>query len=265
MRGVFSGGEMRRGGKEDKSFIQGKLVRIMNLLFPFPFPSGMKFFTISKNLSIAGGAQASKLQASSFVQSIQEAAGQLGHHALVRQAARDAVQGRHIPLGASLGAFALDRTHPLLFFFLVQRGDEIVHEPIERRDDRDGERDVHGGRVLEGVQRPALGRHGVRDVVDVEGLGREGHNADERVSQDAQIAAERGMLADGGFEFLGRADDGMACRYVSIFALRHQTCPATGDQRAWTGTGYAGRGIHAARPVCRDEILVGAEGGGSVE
>lgn len=46
---------------------------------------------------------------------------------------------------------------------------------------------------------------------------------------------------------------------VAAFALRHQTGPAAGDERAWSRAGNAGRGVDAAGPVGRDEVLVGAQ------
>lgn len=69
---------------------------------------------------------------------------------------------------------------------------------------------MKGGGALKRAQRPSLGRQGIGNVVDVEGLGRERHHADERIPHDTQVAAQARVLADSGFEFLGGADDGVA-------------------------------------------------------
>ena len=73
------------------------------------------------------------------------------------------------------------------------------------------------------------------------------------------------MLADGGFDCFGGPDDLVAGVCVAAFALGHEAGPAAGDEGAGTGASHAGGGVDAAGPVGRDEVLICAELGVSIE
>ena len=118
---------------------------------------------------------------------------------------------------------------------------------------------MDGRRVLQRVEVPPLGGHGVRQVVDVQRARRERHHADERLADDGQVRAQRRVLTQRAFELLRRADDLVARRDVAALALRHQAGPAAGDEGPRPRAGDAGRRVHAAGPVGRDEVLVGAQ------
>lgn len=112
---------------------------------------------------------------------------------------------------------------------------------------------------------PPLGRHGIRDVVDVERLGVESHDADQRLAHDLQVVLQARVCADRRLELLGGANDGVASVDVPLFPHRHHAGPAAGDEGARSGAGDADGAIDAAGPVRRDEVLVGSEGSGAVE
>lgn len=73
------------------------------------------------------------------------------------------------------------------------------------------------------------------------------------------------MLADRTFDLLRCADDLMTRGEIAALALRHETRPAARYEGARAGARDTGRGVDAAGPVGRDEVLVGAQLGVAVE
>lgn len=119
---------------------------------------------------------------------------------------------------------------------------------------------MHGGRVLEGVEVPALGGHGVGDVVDVEVAGGEGDDGDKRAADDLELGRQgRRCRRDVLGDLLGAAYNLHAGVYVARLAHAHHRRPAAGDEGARTRPGDARRRIHAAAPVGGHKVLVGAQ------
>lgn len=75
---------------------------------------------------------------------------------------------------------------------------------------------------------PPPGRHGVGEVVDVEGASAEGEDADEGVAEDFEFGGEDGGGLDVLEDFLGGADDLGAGVEVAGFADADETGPAGG-------------------------------------
>lgn len=122
-----------------------------------------------------------------LVQQIQEPIGQIHHNLLVGQAAGDAVEGGAVAHGLAAGAFTLDGADALLFALGLDDGLEVGDELLPDFGDGHGDGDVDGGRVLQGVEVPALARHAVGDVVNVEVARGKGHDADEGAADDLQL------------------------------------------------------------------------------
>ena len=79
---------------------------------------------------------------------------------------------------------------------------------------------------------PPLGGHGVGDVVDVERLGRECHDGNERAADDFEIVGQCRILPYSVDDLLSYADDGMACFDIAVFSHIHHADPASGNQGA---------------------------------
>ena len=200
-----------------------------------------------------------------LVQQVKETCSQIHDDALVGERAGHTVEGGRVANGLALGAFALDDAHALLFALLLDDRLEVADELGPDLCDGQGDGDVDGGRVLQRVEVPALGGHGVGNVVDVEVLRGKGHDGDERAADNLELARQRGRLADGVGNLLGGADNLGARVDVAGLAHGHEARPAAGDEGAGAGAREARRGVDAAGPVRAHVVLVGAEGGGAVE
>lgn len=112
---------------------------------------------------------------------------------------------------------------------------------------------------------PPLRGHAVRDIVDVEGGTAHRDDADERLAYDLEIRGETGVSAHGISDG-ARSAHNLVCRSdVARLADTHQTRPTSCNQGARAGSRHVRGGVDAARPVRRDEVLVGAQFRGAVE
>lgn len=124
---------------------------------------------------------------------------------------------------------------------------------------------MDGGGVLQGVEVPAAGVHGVGDVVDVEAARGEGDDRDQRAPEQLELRAEHRRRRHVLRDLLGAPDDLHARVDVPLLADAHHAGPAPRDEGAGAATRDAGGGVHAAGPVGGDEVLVGAQVLGAVE
>ncbi|OAQ97064.1 hypothetical protein LLEC1_00950 [Akanthomyces lecanii] len=133
-----------------------------------------------------------------LVQQIKKASSQIHNDALVGERASHAVQGGRVADGLALGALALDDAHALLFALILDDRLEVADELGPDLCDGQGDGDVDGGRVLQGVERGgavehrrvALGREAVLVRVDADA----GHALEAKVKR---LRLEAGLFEAG--------------------------------------------------------------------
>lgn len=112
---------------------------------------------------------------------------------------------------------------------------------------------------------PSFGRHGIRYIVDIQRLAREGHHTDQGLTDDLQLLAQDVRTADMLRDAFRGADNLVAGVDVAVLADRHHARPAACDEGAGAGSSHVGGCVDAAAPVGGDKVLVFAEGGVAVE